>query len=115
MNIEELEKKIYENTDKIMLNLKRIENNKGQIENNCKNIEKNSYALEFIKDYKHENRRLFIILIIILIMWFATIGYLIYIINDIGIDEEKTIEIDDVSTIDNSHIKIGDDIWEKSE
>ena len=40
--------------------------------------------------------------------------YLIYIKHDTAVSEE-TIEIDDVETIDNSHIKIGDDIWEKSE
>ena len=48
-------------------------------------------------------------------MWFATIGYLVYVLNDIGTVEESTIDIDGVETIDNSHIKIGDDVWEKSE
>lgn len=72
-----------------------------------------SLATELIKDGKKVNKRMFILLIIVLGMWFATIGYLVYILNDVGIVEE-TIDIDDVETIDNSHIKIGDDIWEKS-
>jgi len=72
-----------------------------------------SLATELIKDSKKVNKRMFILLIIVLGMWFATIGYLVYILNDVGVVEE-TIDIDDVETIDNSHIKIGDDIWEKS-
>lgn len=72
-------------------------------------------ALEMLEDYKKANKRLFIILLITLIMWFLTIGYLVYTLNDIGtIEDNETIEIQDVQTIDNSHIKIGDDVWEKS-
>ena len=40
-------------------------------------------------------------------MWFATIGYLVYILNDIGTETtttEELIDIDDVDNIENSHI-----------
>ena len=40
-------------------------------------------------------------------MWFATIGYLIYILNYIGVETtttEELIDIDDVDNIENSHI-----------
>ena len=47
-------------------------------------------------------------------MWFITIGYLVYLLNDIE-TQIDTIEIQDVEQIDSSHIKIGDDTWEKSE
>ena len=46
----------------------------------------------------------------------ALIGALVYIVylhKDIGTTTE-TIEVQDVETIDNSHIKIGDDEWVKS-
>jgi hypothetical protein len=76
-------------------------------------LKEQSWAMEILHDYKKANKRLFISLIIILSMWFATIGYLVYILNDIGTYD--SIEIEDVENIDNSHIKIGDDIWEKSE
>lgn len=74
----------------------------------------NSLASEILQDYKKTNKRQFIIILVILIMWFITIGYLVYLLNDIGSYEESSIEIQDVETIDNTHIKIGDDIWEKS-
>jgi hypothetical protein len=36
-------------------------------------------------------------------------------LNDFGVSTETdTIDIDNVEAIDNSHIKIGDDVWEKS-
>lgn len=71
-------------------------------------------ASEILSDYKKANKRQFIITLVILVMWFLTIGYLVYILNDIG-TVESTLDINDVENIDNSHIKIGDDIWEKSQ
>lgn len=53
-------------------------------------MEEQSLAMELIKDYKKQNKRLFIIILIILFMWLATIGYLVYILNDIGVIEETT-------------------------
>lgn len=77
-------------------------------------VEQTSFAYEMLKDMKAQNKRLFIIILVILGLWFATIGYLVYVLNDIGVIEDSdTIEIQDVETIDNSHIKIGDDVWEK--
>ena len=78
-------------------------------------MKEKSFALEMLQDYKKANKRQFIIIIVILAMWFLTIGYLVYLLNDIGTYDDDIIEIDGVETIDNSHIKIGDDIWEKSE
>ena len=73
-----------------------------------------SLASEILSDYKKTNKRMFWIIIVILIMWFATIGYLVYILNDVG-TTSKEIEIEDVEVIDNSHIRIGDDIYEVGE
>lgn len=98
-NIEKLEQKIKKNASKI--------------DDNAEKILKNSYALEIMRDYKQEAKRWFTALIVVLIMWFITIGYLVYVLNDVGTTTE-TIDIQDVETIDNSHIKIGDDVWEKS-
>ena len=74
----------------------------------------NSFASEILQDYKKANKRMFIIIIVLLVMWLLTIGYLVYTLNDIGTYDDDIIEIDGVETIDNSHIKIGDDVWEKS-
>jgi len=47
-----------------------------------------SFAMELLEDYKKSNKRLFVIIIVILAMWFGTIGYLVYILNDVGTIEE---------------------------
>ena len=52
-----------------------------------KEIKKQSLAKEMLEDYKKQNKRLFIIIIIILCMWFATGCYLVYILNDTGVIE----------------------------
>jgi hypothetical protein len=44
-------------------------------------------------------------------MWFITIGYLVYVLNDIGI-ETSTQEIQDIDTIENSNITNGDNYGE---
>lgn len=75
-----------------------------------KEIKNQSLAKELLEDYKKQNRRQFIIIITILIMWFITGCYLVYILNDIGTIEEttKTQEITDAGSINNSNIANGD-------
>lgn len=51
-------------------------------------IKTQSLAMELIRDYKKQNKRQFIMIMVILILWFATIGYLVYVLNDIGSYEE---------------------------
>ena len=68
-----------------------------------------SFALELIQDYKKQNKRQFVVILTILGLWFITICYLVYLLNDIETTVD-TIDIQDVESIDNSHIKIGDDI-----
>lgn len=64
-------------------------------------IKEESTAMEIVRDYKVQNKRLFIIILVILGMWFTTIGYLVYILNDIGTIEETTTYEQEVSDIDN--------------
>ena len=88
-----------------------IEDIKHQVEE----IQEESLALELIKDYKKQNKRQFIIILVILGMFTCLLGYTLWLINDTGVSTETdTIDIDNVETIDNSHIKIGDELWEKS-
>ena len=119
LKIEELEKKIDNNMNKIIKNMNKLHSHEDKINENANNIQKNSYALEILRDMKKENnksfiikKRLLIILIIVLFMWFATIGYLVYILNDIGteeiITETTTQEVSEVGSIDNSYIINGD-------
>lgn len=84
-------------------------------------IEKTSVAMELLeyskeqnKQLEKNNKRMFIVWIITFIGLIISLGYIVYLLNDINTDID-TIDIDEVETIDNSHIKIGDDIWEKYE
>lgn len=70
-------------------------------------LQEQSLALELLKDYKKQNKRQFIIILVILGMWFATIGYLVYILNDIG-TETTTQEITDFDTINGNIVNKGD-------
>ena len=78
-----------------------------ELKKELKEVREQSFASEILSDYKKANKRQFATIIIILCMWFATIGYLVYVLNDIGYIEE-TIDINEVDKIDNSNIQIGD-------
>lgn len=56
-------------------------------------VEQTSFAYELLLDARKTNKRMFVIILVILSMWFATIGYLVYILNDIGVIEETTQEV----------------------
>lgn len=76
------------------------------VKKELKEVKEKGFAIELLNDYKKQNKRLFIILIIVLVMWFATIGYLVYVLNDIGTIETSQ-EVEDVDTINNSTIQNG--------
>lgn len=83
-----------------------IEDMKKEVEE----IQEHSFAMELLKDQKKQNKRQFIIILVILGMWFATIGYLVYVINDIGTTTEEitTQEITDFDTINGNIVNKGD-------
>ena len=70
-------------------------------------VKEQSLAMELLKDYKKANKRMFIIILVILGMWLSTIGYLVYILNDIG-TIETTQEVSDVDTINGNVVNNGD-------
>lgn len=83
-----------------------------ELKNEVKSLREESFAMELLKDQKKQNKRMFVIILVILSMWFATIGYLVYVLNDIGyVETEETIDIDDVDNIQDSDIQIGDREW----
>ena len=66
------------------MNLKEeVLNMKKEVED----VKEKSLALELLQDYKRTNKRQFIIIIVILAMWFASIGLFIYYINTTGYEE----------------------------
>lgn len=62
-------------------------------------MEEESLAMSLLKDYKKNNKRMFALLVIILILWFATIGSFVWYINQFDFVTETTQEMTD---IDNS-------------
>ena len=48
--------------------------------------------MELVREYKKQNKRLFLIILVVLALWFITGMYLIYILNDIGVEEITTEE-----------------------
>jgi hypothetical protein len=70
-------------------------------------IQEQSFAMELLKDQKKQNKRQFIIILVILGMWFATVGYLVYVLNDIG-TETATQEVTDIDSVDGNIVNKGD-------
>lgn len=60
-----------------------------ELEEEVEEMQEHSFAMELLKDQKKQNKRQFIIILVILGMWFATIGYLVYVLNDIGTTTEE--------------------------
>jgi len=71
-------------------------------------VKEQSLALELLQDYKKANNRLFVIVLVILTMWFCTIGYLVYVLNDIETIETTRVEQSDAEN--NNYIGNNGDI-----
>lgn len=97
-----------------------IEENIKKLE---KKVEKQSLAMELLEFSKEQNRqlektnkRLIVVLIVILVLWFATIGAFLYYINTTGYVEtdEYSQEIKDIDSVNNSKIINGDEYGENN-
>ena len=55
-------------------------------------LREKSFGYELLQDMKKQNKRMFIIIIVILAMFTALLGYTIYLLNDIGTIEETTTQ-----------------------
>lgn len=63
-----------------------------------------SFVMELLGDLKRANKRMFIIWLCTFFGLLLSVGYIIYLLNDIGtITSEQTIE--DVEVIENSNIE----------
>lgn len=47
-------------------------------------MEEKSLAWELLQDTKKANKRMFIVILVILVMWFVTIGLFVYYVNTTG-------------------------------
>lgn len=74
------------------MNIKSEKDEINNIKNEVHKLQEQSLALELLKDYKKQNKRQFIIILVILSMFTALLGYTIYLLNDIG-TETTTQEV----------------------
>ena len=80
-------------------------------------IKNQSFAFEILRDYKRQNKRFFILNIMLCLMLTGLGVYTIWLLNDIGYEEvtettttEYTQDIDDTGNINNSNIVNGGDV-----
>ena len=62
-----------------------------EIKKEVNELREKSFSYELLQDMKRQNKRMFIIIIVILAMFTALLGYTIYLLNDIGTIEETTM------------------------
>lgn len=90
------------------------ENLNRDIEKVDKKIDEMSIAYLSIKYAKRDKIAWFVAWLITFIALLCSLIYIQKINEDLGVVTTDTLEIQDVDNINNSHIKIGEDIWEKS-
>ena len=68
-----------------------------ELKKELEEVKEESLAMSLLSDYKKDKKRLFIIILVILSFWFATIGAFVYYINTTGYEEiiTETAETDD--------------------
>lgn len=62
-------------------------------------MENESFAMELLRDAGKRNKRTFTLLLVVIFLWFATIGSFVWYINQFDFVTETTQEMND---IDNS-------------
>ena len=66
-----------------------------KVQNKVEEIEHQSLAMQILKEQRKSNKRLFISLIVVLCMWFVTIGAFVYYINTTDyVEITETAEVD---------------------
>lgn len=64
----------------------------NNIRNEVHELQEQSLALELLKDYKKQNKRQFIIILVILGMFTALLGYTIWLLNDISVETTEVTQ-----------------------
>ena len=88
------------------MNIKSEKEEIDNIRNEVHELQEQSLALELLKDYKKQNKRQFVIILVILGMFTCLLGYTIWLLNDIG-TETTTTETYDMDTDNGNNNFIG--------
>ncbi len=92
MELEDLEIRINENAKKLDILIEEVEKNLKKINENKEKIERNSGTLAILHTIKSNGDKYFIIWIITFIAFLISIGYIIYLKNDISSVESITTQ-----------------------
>ena len=74
-------------------------------------IKQESFAMEMLKYSKKQNKILFVIILILLVFLIATCSYLIWVLNDIGVEKittEESYEVQQEADGNNNYINGSD-------
>lgn len=80
-----------------------------ELEKEVKDIQEHSFAMELLKDQKKQNKRMFIIILVILGMFTCLLGYTIWLLTDIGVETTTTTETYDMNTDNGNNNFVGGD------
>lgn len=109
MDLDELEKRIDDNTKKLEILTELIEHNSGKISKNSEKIQHNSGALDLLHTIKSNSDKYFVIWIITFVAFLGSLGYIVYLLNDIS--QVTTQEVEQENDIgDNNYIGRDGDI-----
>lgn len=61
-----------------------------ELKKELEEVKEQSFAMELLKDFKKQNKRMFIVWIITFLTLIGVTCYTIYLLNDIGVIEETT-------------------------
>lgn len=82
-----------------------------ELKKELEEVKEESFAMELLKDFKAQNKRLFIVWIITFLTLIGVTCYTIYLLNDIGVIEEATTfeqEVSDIDSVGGNIINKGD-------
>jgi hypothetical protein len=77
-----------------------------EVKQQLQEVKEKGFAMEILSDYKKANKRMFIALLTVLVMWFSTVGAFVYYICNYTYEEEIITET--VTTDDGGNACIGD-------
>lgn len=80
-----------------------------EMKKEVKEMQEQSFAMELLKDQKKQNKRMFIIILVILGMFTCLLGYTIWLLNDINTETTTTTETYDMNTDNGNNNYIGGD------
>ena len=79
-DVKRLEEKLDNNVEMIINNMNKLHKHEEKINKNSLKIKENSYALEILKDYKNDKKKLFKISLILLIALVITLTCLVFVL-----------------------------------